>query len=367
MPSLRTSTTSVRAQGDGRTDDTAALSAAINSGANTILLEAKTYLCGGLQIPSNCTLQGAGQGQTILKLLPNAGQPLIRNADSHQGNREIALLDLSVDGNAADQRAITNGILLDRVIAGHFEIEVTNCHGSGMVVSGGGNHNFGPKMYVHANGYRTAGYGLYLFCSDENIVLGGRYNDNCIGIAVEASGEGRHARYNEIRGSQCIGNRADFGQSGAGVHFEATNGADCTGGRIIGADCIGSTGVGINNTGTDLTIIGGLCADNRESAVTTIAARGFIYMSMLLQSNAVGRSTGYRAELRFDDTGLVPASKGRVSNCTLRGSAPDGGIRTMARGSAISFVDNEVSGYRFPYILSGDGDRIILAGRRVIL
>ncbi len=322
-----------------------------------IRLPAGVFECKGLLLTSGIRLSGAGKGQTILRLSSGADQPVLQNANPATGNDHIEIRELTIDGAAADQLTAINGILMDKVTDSVFDIEITNCFGSGFLLSGGGRNRFGSDMYCHGNGRRGAGYGLYIFGSSDNLVDHGRYDDNCIGIAVEASRSGVHARNNRLVHVRCFANRADFGQSGAGVHFEQTEGGDCGSCVVIHPTCLDSTGVGINNTGCALKITGGCCARNREAGVVTIAAVGFEYDGVVCNDNARGSSNGYRSEMRFDDSGLQPGSRGVVANCQLRGTAPDGGIRTMSAHSAIRFINNTTTGYRFPYILSGRADK----------
>jgi hypothetical protein len=315
------------------------------------------FECSGLELASYTKLIGAGQGRTILRSSRNANVPVLRNSDLQAGNRGIEIRALTIDGAAEDQLRTSNGVQMERVSDCYFEIEIKNCFGTGFLLAGGGRNRFGREMYCHGNGRRGAGYGLYIFGSSDNLVQGGRYDDNCIGVAVEASRKGVVAYRNRLVDVRCIGNRADFGQSGAGIHFEQTEGGDCDGGMLINPTCTKSTGVGINNTGCALTIRGGHCSNNREAGIVTIAASGFHYSGVNCTNNALGTSSGYRSEMRFDDSGLRPASSGLVSNCRLTGAAPDGGIRTMSKYSAIRFVKNVVKGYRFPYILSSAADK----------
>lgn len=323
---------------------------------STFLLPTGVFECCGLLLGSGTKLIGAGHGRTILRLPRGADSPVLRNADPVSGNHGLAIRDLTIDGSAAQQTRTLCGIQMERVSGSYFDVEVMNASGTGFLLSDGQNNRFGRGMHCHGNGRTHAGYGLYIFGSSNNLVEGGRYDDNCIGIAVEASRPGVAALNNRIIGVLCVANRADFGQSGAGVHFEQTEGGNCDGGIIIHATCINSTGVGINNTCCALKIEGGRCSNNREAAVVTIGAAGFAYDGIICTNNARGESTGYRSEMRFDDGGLRPGSTGIVSNCRLMGDAPDGGIRTMSTHSAIRFVGNTVRGYRFPYILSSNAD-----------
>lgn len=327
-------------------------------GGGEVRLAAGEFVIEGLRIPSGVRLIGAGRGRTILRLAPNARLPALANARGREGDGDIVLRDLTVDGAAEQQSRTLSGVLMDNVVDSAFDIEVRNCRGTGLLVSGGGRNRFGSGMFAHGNGRAVAGYGLYIFGSSDNLVEGGRYDDNCIGLAIEASRVGVRARRNRVVEPLCRANRADHGQSGAGVHFEQTEGGDCDGCVLIRPVCSGSTGVGVNNTGCALVIDGGTCVDNRETGIVTIAARGIRYAGLTCSGNARGRSNGYRAEMRFDDSGLRPGTTGTVFDCVLRGTAPDGGVRTMSPHSALLFARNRVEGYRFPYILSGRGDRV---------
>ncbi len=331
----------------------------INANAGRdVILPAGVFEIDRLELPSRIRLVGAGIGRTILRAAPGLRQPLLANAGGEHGDEGIEIAGLTIDGNDSGQTSLVHGFQCLNVRNSRFEIEVRACAGTGLLMSGGGGNVFAPGMYVHGNGRRRVGYGLYLYGSDDNQVSGGRYDDNCIGIAVEASGRGSHSRNNRIEGARCLSNRADFGQSGAGVHFEQTAGGDCSGGIVARVECGYSTGVGINNTGCDLRIAGARLTRNRESAVTTIAAIGIHYAGIICRDNARGGSTSYRAEMRFDDTQLVPGTTGIVERCDLRGDAPDGGIRCMSPHSAISFRHNRVVGYRNPYIFSGSRDSV---------
>ena len=103
------------AKGDGETDDTAALNAAMTAAAGkTLYIPAGTYLTTtGLRIPSNTQVFGAGKFQTIIKLANTAASYLsaITNEQNtwnkhedavcrdNTGNVNIVLRDIGADGN----------------------------------------------------------------------------------------------------------------------------------------------------------------------------------------------------------------------------------------------------------------------------
>jgi len=105
------------AKGDGVTDDTAALNAAMTAAEGKVLyIPAGTYLTTtGLAIPSNTEVRGDGMWNTLIKLSDDApyANHCIRNTENvwnrdvptqyvtdNHGNENIILRDLSVDGNA---------------------------------------------------------------------------------------------------------------------------------------------------------------------------------------------------------------------------------------------------------------------------
>jgi polygalacturonase len=90
------------AMGDGNTTDTAALQEAIDSSdpnGGIVFLPPGTYLLTGtLTLPSNVELRGSGSGQTILKVADNTPIDIIKNKDFGNGNTNIIISDLELDG-----------------------------------------------------------------------------------------------------------------------------------------------------------------------------------------------------------------------------------------------------------------------------
>jgi len=98
------------AVGDGVTDDTAPIQAAINAvesaGGGTLLFPKGTYIAAGLQIKGGVYLQGSGERATILKLKSSANTYLI--ADTRYVNNVLysstpyGISSMTLDGNNAN-------------------------------------------------------------------------------------------------------------------------------------------------------------------------------------------------------------------------------------------------------------------------
>lgn len=103
------------AKGDGITDDTEALNAAVQAAAGkTLVIPAGTYLTTtGIAIPSNTEVRGDGMWATTIKLHPSSPKKThcVRNSENNWdrttasaylgngGNSNIVLRDICVDGN----------------------------------------------------------------------------------------------------------------------------------------------------------------------------------------------------------------------------------------------------------------------------
>ena len=112
------------AKGDGATDDTAAIQAALDAaeaaGGAVVHLEAGTYIVTGrgkassgcLQIGSNVVLAGDGQGETIIKLADGSSGDItgIIRTPSSQVTANVTIRDLTIDGNSERTSGNVDGI-----------------------------------------------------------------------------------------------------------------------------------------------------------------------------------------------------------------------------------------------------------------
>lgn len=109
--------------------------AALPAVGGTVILMEGTYVVNGtINIPSNVTLKGQGAG-TVIFAAPDLGYfGIIQNADTTNGNTNIALEDFRIDGNKANQTVDSQyGIALYKVTDSRIaRLWVTNCSDCGI-------------------------------------------------------------------------------------------------------------------------------------------------------------------------------------------------------------------------------------------
>lgn len=91
------------AVGNGSTDDTISIAAAISAcatgGGGVVCFPAGTYLTGTVQVGGNIHLRGVGQDVTVLKLKSGVNDALVLGTQTEN----ITLSDMTLDGNAPQQ------------------------------------------------------------------------------------------------------------------------------------------------------------------------------------------------------------------------------------------------------------------------
>jgi len=136
--------TSFGAQGDGVTDDTNAIQAAIDAansrGGGTLVFPAGTFrLTRALTIYSNIVFRGAGMRATVLKKAPqSSAYPILKSPgyDPPTGEptpiHSWSLQNISLDGNRA-AGALGNGIQTYSTGFSMFNVSIYNCFGLGLL------------------------------------------------------------------------------------------------------------------------------------------------------------------------------------------------------------------------------------------
>ena len=334
------------AVGDGVADDTTAIQNALNTGKK-VYVPAGTYLYTAISLPTNATLIGDANTLSILKLkdATNPAVAGIQNSDTGAGNSGISIRHIGFDGNYTTQSS-GSVIALTKCTGTTIEdAAVYNGYNSGLVFSGG-SANSVDKTSCNSNGKGAAGYGIYLFNSSSNKVVNCITNDNCIGVAVEASGASTFATNNIFSNLYASANRADFSQSGAGIHNEQSSGGDASGLIVNEACCIDSTGSGVVLSGTSRAKIVNLTASNNNHAgLITLSALDFIVDSSHIIDNGAGESGGYKFSARFDDSGVLTGSTGIISNSRIYGTGTGvASVNSFTTLSAVKFENCDLTG-----------------------
>jgi hypothetical protein len=166
--------------GNGVTDDTANMQAAINAaiaaGNTCLYVPEGTYLCGPLSISAPLTIVGAGQAATTFMLKAASNDYQFKFAPAvNAAMTRARFTDFTLDGNGANQTTAGGGILGTGAVNCFFErLHFTHEYNWGLELSGNGtlfgHHN--RVLQCTFDNAVAAGYGggLYLTSSDENVI-----------------------------------------------------------------------------------------------------------------------------------------------------------------------------------------------------
>lgn len=158
------------AVGDGSTDDTAAIQAALDAadiagnGADGVYIPAGVYVVSGLTIGSQVTLRGSGWGSHLFHKASSTA-PLI-TTDDPANSVAVCIRDLLLDGNKSNQSSTLEGIYLDATgmasgtLVRHlvYNVYIRNTTGAGLRTDHPGRQSFFCNINVRA----SDGHGFHL-------------------------------------------------------------------------------------------------------------------------------------------------------------------------------------------------------------
>lgn len=250
--------------GDGVTDDTTAITAALAKGGTTFF-PAGTYLVTGLTLGSGAHLLGvgagfyattAGVGQRSIIKLKNASNGNLINIPA--GNAYGSIEHMEFNGNKANQSGSGAGNVINVADAGSAEeaqwrlvdVEVTAASTTGIYIG-----TYRQAMYTEQTRVTASGwYAMYIAGSDGTYIkpLAATSGLDNIFIATLAN-------VTRIEGGDV------WSAGGNGINISSTNNVSIIG---TGFDHNGKNGISINGTG-NVSIMGSIFHSNSQSANNT--------------------------------------------------------------------------------------------------
>jgi parallel beta-helix repeat protein len=222
-----------------------------------------------IKLSSHVELRGEGMDRTILSLADRANDHLISNRDLREGNQDIAIRDIGLRGNAANQTDWSFGIRLVNVADSVVErVEAVDFSKDG--------------FYLGYSDERSGHRGVRnVRVSDCRAVGNRRY-----GIAL------KHGSGNTIERCTFEGN--GLADEGAGVKLGPDQGLNASGNRIVGNRAVGNfTGIVLfaaidyDSRVRDNVVCGNEAVDNVQVGFQDFRGEGNVFAANAARGNGV--------------------------------------------------------------------------------
>lgn len=306
--------------GDGVTDDTAAIQAALDSGAGAIYFpEEYIFLTETVSVPSNRMLHGRG----TLKLKQNTNKWIIENKDLSTGNTNIRIYDLTLDGNKDNQSgsSLLYGVYFSRVTDSIIEgLKINNCKEDAILLGSSGINEKCERVKVFKN-----------ICT----------NNSRNGISIVA-GDFCEVRLNTIVG--CAGTSLT---ENAGIDIEADN---------------ANVSVSYNDVTDNVVMNVGSVAKAGRGIICVNAVSGTMTDNNISQ-NRIYNCGSFGIELQ--DLSFVTANNNDISNCGIDVGQTTSGIYVLNCDDS-SLNDNRIRFQGNLTVLGGAGIFINASDRATI-
>lgn len=332
------------AKGDGVTDDTAAIQAALDAaaaaGGAIVHLEAGTYVVSGsgkasagcLQIGSNVVLAGDGQGETTIRLADGSSGDItgIIRTPSSDTTVNVTIRDLTIDGNRDNTSGDVDGIftgVAPGVNASSEDILIIGVEVMNVSRYGFDPHEQTSRLVIadsisHDNG--ADGFTLdYIM---DSVVVGNLSQNN-----------GRHG-YNLVTSSHDVILANNVAAANQSVGLVVQNGSEerawVDNVLIAGGLYHDNAGEGVLiKLSSDITLAGAEIYANGKDGVVVYGATGSVILDNTIYDNATTRPGGYDG-IRLRDyssgsyvetTGSSWAVEGTVVDGNAIGNSSEGG------------------------------------------
>lgn len=356
------------ATGDGSTDDTTAIQAAINASyGSTLYFPAGTYIVSALTVSNSLNLVGVGYTFTTLKLKNSANNiPLTISAATN-----VSMSDLTVDGNKANNasgfscvringasdapefhrvrfaNAKTDGLSQAGTVSKLLvsECVAENCGNDGMSIS-----SATTSLIISNRSSGNGRFGIVVTSSYNRVIGNACFNNTSTGIAFVS------ASYCVANGNSC------FGNTGHGLQFNACfnsvqSGNNCSSNGISGLDqtlgCNNCTTIGnlswgntvrgieIDSATYQAVVTGNVVLNNGEVGISVYRSPGTVITSNQCLNN--GNTTVPRYGIRlWDDVGTLASTNCIVSNNYVGDNRGVSAAQTYGLGIDDANVNNTI-------------------------
>lgn len=271
------------AVGDGVTDDTAAIQAAIDAGT-AVYFPVGTYIVSNtITIPSNTSIFGHGYGSEI-KLKNNSGVAAtlfkIFNANTGVG---INIFNLRINGNKANN-SVGRFIGINLLICTFSSVRGVWVHDIGTDGA-----SAGQGILIDAGRENMVTHNHVWSCGRHNIAFAnGPFNSSCCDNLVRDAGE-------------------------EGIHISTGNGIIC---NNNGSHENNWDGIHLTNA-KDITCCGNSCYDNARDGIASFDGKAIVVGNSIKGSSRYGISTNSITDSQFEGNMII--SNNVIRECTQHG------------------------------------------------
>lgn len=292
---------------DGIEDDTDSFQAALDSGANEILLTADTVVT-SLNITRSLVLRGIGM-PTIKAKSGSSGSPLILGITS---TSNVTVIGIKFDGNLSGVSSFNNVVQSYNSDNVRFSgCRWVNCKGIALLVSGG--HNVGISDdcefndcgIYHLTSLSSADRRQAFACTgvDSPYSDGSVFNNiglDCISFATSTGS------------ARATNNKIKTGYAGSIYASDAES--VIISNNIISNGSQGGNGIDVHEC-SDVTIDGNLCIGNGASGILVADSNHISVVGNICKNNWAGGTSAHRGGITLSST-----YPGSVSNVTITGN-----------------------------------------------
>ncbi|MFC0219133.1 glycosyl hydrolase family 28-related protein [Pseudochelatococcus lubricantis] len=375
------------AKGDGVTDDSAAIQAAIDAahaaGGGTVIIPAGIYIvsgdhsnpsAGAVEVRSNVSLVGAGMGETVLKLADNFNDRIngILRTPVNESAENILIKDLTIDGNRANnlghQAGIITGVKTNADGRVHQNIVIDSVEAMNCTAYGINPHEITYNLIVR----NSVSHGNHLDGFVADYVEGGLYENN-ISYGNDRHGFNATTSSNDVLFLNNISYGNGLGATGGtGIVIQRGDVFDGapdivwpTNITIQGGEYYGNSREGVLiKLSDDVTVTGVNIHDNARAGVRVEGSTDTLIENNIIHNNGVETPGAYDAiNIRVRDdtepghTGNIYRSTNTriIDNVITSNGATRYGIREEISNSTIASPSHtSVSGNTITNMTAGD-------------